>query len=150
MRIVFMGTPESAVPSLQRLVDDGHEIVAVWTQSDKPAGRDQELRQSPVKEFALQHHFAVHQPARIKNQEAKDLFASHKADTAVVVAYGKILPPEFVNAPRHDTSARARIKPALLQCELLKSWMRARSSCKKRRRLKRTKPPLHSCRAWLR
>ncbi len=101
MRIVFMGTPESAVPSLQRLVDDGHEIVAVWTQSDKPAGRDQELRQSPVKEFALQHHFAVHQPARIKNQEAKDLFASHKADTAVVVAYGKILPPEFVNAPRH-------------------------------------------------
>ena len=101
MRIVFMGTPESAVPSLQRLLDDGHEIVAVWTQPDKPAGRGKQLHQSPIKEFALQHKLTIHQPAKIKTEEAKDLFASHNADVAVVVAYGKILPSEFLNAYMH-------------------------------------------------
>jgi len=95
-----MGTPESAVPSLRRLVDDGHEIVAVWTQPDKPAGRGKKLHQSPIKEFALQHNLIIHQPQKIKTQEAKELFASHNADVAVVVAYGKILPPEFLSAPR--------------------------------------------------
>ncbi len=99
MRIVFMGTPEPAVPSLRRLVDDGHEIVAVWTQPDKPAGRGKKLHQSPVKEFALQHNLTIHQPQKIKTAEAKELFASHRADVAVVVAYGKILPPEFLSAP---------------------------------------------------
>src|SRR5256885_1137558 len=93
-----MGTPEPAVPSLQRLLDDGHEIVAVWTQPDKPAGRGKQLHQSPIKQFALQHNLTIHQPAKIKTQEAKDLFASHNADAAVVVAYGKILPPEFLSA----------------------------------------------------
>src|SRR5437763_2626163 len=101
MRIVFMGTPESAVPSLRRLLDDSHEIVAVWTQPDKPAGRGNRLHQSPVKEFALQNDLTVHQPAKIKTQEAKELFASHKADAAIVVAYGKILPSEFLNAYQH-------------------------------------------------
>jgi len=101
MRIVFMGTPESAVPSLRRLVDDGHEIVAVWTQPDKPAGRGKKLHQSPVKEFALQHSLTIHQPQKIKTPEAKELFASHQADVAVVVAYGKILPAEFLSAPGH-------------------------------------------------
>lgn len=101
MRIIFMGTPESAVPSLRRLVDDGHEIVAVWTQPDKPAGRGKKLHQSPVKEFAIQHSLTTHQPQKIKTPEAKELFASHNADVAVVVAYGKILPSEFLSAPRH-------------------------------------------------
>jgi methionyl-tRNA formyltransferase len=101
MRIVFMGTPESAVPSLLRLVDDGHHIVAVWTQPDKPAGRGKRLHQSPVKEFAIQHNLTTHQPQKIKTPEAKRLFASHGADVAVVVAYGKILPPEFLSAPKH-------------------------------------------------
>jgi methionyl-tRNA formyltransferase len=101
MRIVFMGTPESAVPSLRRLVDDGHEIAAVWTQPDKPAGRGKKLHQSPVKEFALQHSLTIHQPQKIKTPEAKELFASHNADVAVVVAYGKILPAEFLSAPQH-------------------------------------------------
>ncbi len=100
MRIVFMGTPESAVPSLRRLVDEGHEIVAVWTQPDKPAGRGKKLQPSPLKEFALQHGLTIHQPAKIKNDEAKQLFASHNAEVAVVVAYGKILPPEFLDSPR--------------------------------------------------
>ncbi|HEV8140196.1 MAG TPA: methionyl-tRNA formyltransferase [Pyrinomonadaceae bacterium] len=101
MRIVFMGTPETAVPSLRRLIDDGHEIVAVWTQPDKPAGRGKKLHQSPVKAFAAEHNLTVHQSQKIKNDEAKHLFASHDADVAVVVAYGKILPQEFLNAPKH-------------------------------------------------
>jgi methionyl-tRNA formyltransferase len=101
MRIVFMGTPESAMPSLRRLVDDGHEIVAVWTQPDKPAGRGKKLQASPVKQFALENNLPIHQPAKIKIPEAKELFSSHNADVAVVVAYGKILPQEFLEAPRH-------------------------------------------------
>lgn len=101
MRIVFMGTPESAVPSLRRLVDDGHEIVSVWTQPDKPAGRGNKLHESPVKEFARQNNLTIHQPQKIRTAEAKELFASHNADVAVVVAYGKILPTEFLTAPKH-------------------------------------------------
>jgi methionyl-tRNA formyltransferase len=100
MRIVFMGTPESAVPSLRRLVDDRHEIAAVWTQPDKPAGRGNKLHQSPVKAFALERELPVHQPQKIRNDEAKQLFASHNADLAVVVAYGKILPREFLDSPK--------------------------------------------------
>jgi methionyl-tRNA formyltransferase len=98
MRIVFMGTPESAVPSLRRLVDDGHEIVAVWTQPDRPAGRGKKLHQSPVKDFALLHNLPVYQPAKIKTAENKELFASHGADAAIVVAYGRILPSDFLHA----------------------------------------------------
>lgn len=101
MRIVFMGTPEAAVPSLQRCLADGHEVVAVWTQPDKPAGRGNKLHQSPVKEFAVQHNLTVHQASRIKTDEAKALFALHNTDAAVVVAYGKILPAEFLNAPAY-------------------------------------------------
>ena len=100
MRIVFMGTPQAAVPTLRQCVTDGHEVVAVWTQPDKPAGRGHKLTFSPVKEFALSHGLEVFQPARIKNDEAKQLFASHNADVAVVVAYGRILPDEFLRAPR--------------------------------------------------
>src|ERR1051326_1000501 len=101
MRIVFMGTPESAVPSLRRLGEDGHEIVSVWTQPDKPSGRGHKLHPSSVKEFALKNNLAIHQPGKIKTQETKDLFASQKADVAVVVAYGRILPTEFLQAPMH-------------------------------------------------
>ena len=93
-----MGTPESAVPSLRRLLKDGHEVVAVWTQPDRPAGRGKKLHQSPVKQFALEHGLTIHQPTRIKTPEARDLFASHPAEAAIVVAYGRILPPEFLDA----------------------------------------------------
>lgn len=95
-----MGTPQSAVPSLARCVQDGHEVVAVWTQPDKPAGRGHKLAHSEVKEFALTHGLHLEQPQRIRNEEAKRLFASYEADFAVVVAYGKILPVEFLKAPR--------------------------------------------------
>src|ERR687890_2417195 len=100
MRIVFMGTPAAAVPTLRQCVADGHEIVAVWTQPDKPAGRGHRLTISPVKQIALSHGLKVFQPARIKTEEAKQLFASHNAEVAVVVAYGRILPDEFLRAPR--------------------------------------------------
>ena len=100
MRLVFMGTPESAVTSLRRLLEDGHEIAAVWTQPDKPAGRGDKLHSPPVKDFALQHNLPIEQPLKIKTQEAKDLFASYEADVAIVVAYGRLLPNEFLRAPR--------------------------------------------------
>lgn len=95
-----MGTPQAAVPTLRQLLNDGHEVVAVWTQPDKPAGRGNKIASTPVKEFALAHGLSVFQPAKIKNDEAKQLFASHDADVAVVVAYGRILPDEFLRAPR--------------------------------------------------
>jgi len=95
-----MGTPQAAVPALRQCLDDGHEVVAVWTQPDRPSGRGNKITPSPVKEFALTHGLNVFQPARIKNDEAKQLFASHDADVVVVVAYGKILPDEFLQAPR--------------------------------------------------
>lgn len=100
MRLVFMGTPQAAVPTLRRCLEDGHEVVAVWTQPDRPAGRGNKVSFSPVKEFAVAHGLNVFQPARIKNDEAKQLFASHNVDVAVVVAYGRILPDEFLRAPR--------------------------------------------------
>ena len=95
-----MGTPEAAVPTLRRCLQDSHEVVAVWTQPDKPSGRGNKVSFSPVKEFALSQGLSVFQPARIKNDEAKQLFSSHDADVAVVVAYGRILPEEFLRAPR--------------------------------------------------
>ncbi|HYN86465.1 MAG TPA: methionyl-tRNA formyltransferase [Pyrinomonadaceae bacterium] len=100
MRLVFMGTPESAVPSLRRCVEDGHEVVAVWTQPDRPAGRGNRLHVPPVKEFAAAHGIPVHQPAKIRTDAAFDLFCHHQADAAVVVAYGRILPPAFLRTPR--------------------------------------------------
>jgi len=95
-----MGTPGAAVPTLRRCLTDGHEVVAVWTQPDRPSGRGHRVSFSPVKEFAVAHGLPVHQPARIKNDEAINLFASHDADVAVVVAYGRILPDRFLQAPR--------------------------------------------------
>ena len=94
-----MGTPEAAVPSLRRCVEE-HDVVAVWTQPDKPSGRGNKVSASPVKVASELLGLRVYQPAKIKTDEAKSLFASHNADLAVVVAYGRILPPEFLGAPR--------------------------------------------------
>jgi methionyl-tRNA formyltransferase len=100
MRLVFMGTPETAVPTLARCLADGHEVVAVWTQPDRPAGRGNKLTPPPVKKFALAHGFDVYQPRKIKTEEARELFESHDADACIVVAYGRILPPAYLRAPR--------------------------------------------------
>jgi methionyl-tRNA formyltransferase len=99
MRLVFMGTPEAATSSLHRCLDAGHEVAAVWTQPDKPAGRGNKLTYSPVKEFALSRGLPVHQPSKLRNEEALSLFRSHHADVAIVVAYGRILPEPFLSAP---------------------------------------------------
>ena len=98
MKIVFMGTPRAAVPSLEQLIGDGHEVVAVYTQPDRPAGRGNKITFSPVKDFALSHQLEIRQPTKIKTPEALETFRSHDADVAVVVAYGRILPGTFLNA----------------------------------------------------
>ncbi len=98
MKIVFMGTPLAAVPSLENLLVDGHEVIAVWTQPDRPAGRGNRLTMPPVKEFALENSLEIFQPIKIKTAESLELFKSHKADVAVVVAYGRILPENYLNA----------------------------------------------------
>ncbi len=100
MRLVFMGTPEAAVATLQRCLEDGHEVAAVWTQPDRPAGRGNRLTPPPVKEFALARNLTVHQPLKIRTEEALGLFSSYEADAGIVVAYGRILPPSFLRAPR--------------------------------------------------
>ena len=98
MKIVFMGTPKAAVSSLQKIISDGYDVVAVYTQPDRPAGRGNKLFAPPVKEFALQNNLEVFQPAKIKTAEALEVFKSHAADVAVVVAYGRILPQTFLEA----------------------------------------------------
>ena len=101
MRIVFMGTPDFAVPCLQALIDDNHDVCAVYTQPDKPKGRHGVMTPPPVKALALEHNIPVYQPKSLKNDEAKADFVSLNADLAIVVAYGKILPEEFLNAPKY-------------------------------------------------
>ncbi len=98
MKIVFMGTPNAAAASLRRILEDGHEVVAVYTQPDKPAGRGNKLSASPVKEYAVQNNLPVFQPLKIKTSEALETFKSHHAEVAAVVAYGRILPPTFLEA----------------------------------------------------
>ena len=98
MKIVFMGTPQAAVLTLERILQDKHEIVAVYSQPDKPSGRGNKISFSPVKEFALSHNLKVLQPTKIKTPEALETFESHQADVAVVVAYGRILPESFLQA----------------------------------------------------
>lgn len=93
-----MGTPDAAVPTLRRCLDDGHEVLAVWTQPDRPSGRGNRLHSPPVKEFALAHGLKVHQPVKIRTAEALAEFSAYEADAAIVVAYGRILPPTFLNA----------------------------------------------------
>ena len=101
MRLVFLGTPAAAVPVLERCLADGHEVAAVWTQPDRPAGRGNKLTPPPVKVCALAHGIPVHQPTKIKNAAARELFASYRADVAVVVAYGRILPLSLLETPRY-------------------------------------------------
>ena len=98
MKIVFMGTPHAAVASLERVVRDGHDVVAVYTQPDKPAGRGNKVTYSPVKQYALDNGLEVFQPKKIKPPEVLEQFRSHDANVAVVVAYGRILPEPFLNA----------------------------------------------------
>ena len=99
MRIVFMGTPEFAVPVLERIIQDGHEVAGVFTQPDKPQGRGYKLTPPPVKELALKHGIPVFQPVKMRDGQALAILQELKPDLAVVVAYGKILPKEILEVP---------------------------------------------------
>jgi methionyl-tRNA formyltransferase len=99
LRLIFMGTPEFAMPTLLALVAHGHEIAAVYTRAAKPAGRGMKLQASPVEQEARRLGIPVLTPATLKTPEAFEEFRGHNADAAVVVAYGMILPKTILDAP---------------------------------------------------
>ena len=99
MRIVFMGTPDFAVPSLKQLIGDGHEVVGVFTQPDKPKNRGMKLTPSPVKVVALENNIPVYQPTTLKSDEPYEDLAALAPELIVVAAYGKILPKRILDLP---------------------------------------------------
>ena len=99
MRIVFMGTPDFAVPCLESLVNARHDICAVFTQPDKPKGRGYTLAPPPVKELALRYHIKVFQPVTLRTEESIEMVRVLNPDVIVVVAYGKLLPKEILGIP---------------------------------------------------
>jgi len=100
MRLIFMGTPDFAVPTLVELAARGHEIVAVYTRAPKPAGRGMDLQRTPVEREARRLALTVHTPTTLKGNDVVEIFRAHNADVAVVVAYGLILPKQILEAPR--------------------------------------------------
>ena len=103
MRILFMGTPDFAVASLKRLVEDGHDICGVFTQPDKPKNRGHKLMFSPVKEYALTQGLAVYQPLKMRDGEAMSIVESLAPELIVVAAYGKILPEDILDYPQYGS-----------------------------------------------
>ncbi len=101
LRVVFMGTPDFSVPTLAAIVAAGQEVVAVYTQPPRAAGRGMDVRKSPVHRFAERAGLPVLSPAGMKGEAEQTAFAAHGADAAVVVAYGLILPTAVLQAPRH-------------------------------------------------
>jgi methionyl-tRNA formyltransferase len=101
LRIIFMGTPDFAVPTLRAILDAGHEVVAVYSQPPRAAGRGMALQKSPVQQASEEAGLTVLTPERLKSAEEQSRFASFDADVAVVVAYGLILPKPILDAPRH-------------------------------------------------
>lgn len=110
-RIVFMGTPDFAVPALAALFDSGYDIAAVYTQPPRAAGRGMGLRKSPVQIFAEAANLEVRTPERLKAAEEQEGFRALNADVAIVVAYGLILPKPILDAPRHGC---LNLHPSLL------------------------------------
>jgi len=100
LRLIFMGTPDFAVPTFIELAARGHEIVAVYTRAPKPAGRGMEMQVTPVEREARRLALPVYTPKTLKDAEAQETFRSHGADAAVVVAYGLILPKPVLDAPK--------------------------------------------------
>ena len=101
LKIVFAGTPEFASAHLQAVLDTHHEVIAVYTQPDRPAGRGRKLKPSPVKELALQHNIPVFQPKTLRDEVAQQELAALNADLMIVVAYGLILPQVVLDTPKH-------------------------------------------------
>ena len=100
LKIIYAGTPEFAVPALEALAGSEHEVVAVYTQPDRPAGRGRKLQQSPVKDCAIAQNFTVVQPKSLRNNEDIQYLIDFRADLMVVAAYGLILPQAVLDAPR--------------------------------------------------
>ncbi|MBR5534295.1 MAG: methionyl-tRNA formyltransferase [Ruminiclostridium sp.] len=100
MKILFMGTPDFAVPSLQALIDAGHEIVGVFTQPDKPKNRGMKLQPPPVKVVALEHDIPIFQPTKLRDGTALETIQSLAPELIVVAAYGRILPQEILDYPK--------------------------------------------------
>lgn len=100
LRIIFMGTPAFSVPTLQTLLSSRHQIVAVYSQPPRPSGRGHKVQNSAIHQLALSAGIPIFTPASLKTEEVQALFASHKADIAIVVAYGLILPKAILEAPR--------------------------------------------------
>ena len=96
-----MGTPEFAVPSLEKLINSGHEVCAVFTKPDKPVGRKKIITPPPVKVFALSHNLKVYQPEKIKSAETEELIKSLNPDLIAVVAYGKIISKNTIETPKY-------------------------------------------------
>lgn len=112
LRLIFMGTPDFAVPTLRELHAHGHEIVAVYTRAAKPAGRGMKLQPTPVEQAARELGLPVLTPSTLKTPEAEATFRAHNADAAVVVAYGMILPENILNAvPRGCFNLHASLLP---------------------------------------
>lgn len=100
LRIIYAGTPDFSVAALQALTASPHEVIAVYTQPDRPAGRGRELQMSPVKQEALKHGIPVYQPISLKDDAAQQQLKALDADLMVVTAYGLLLPPEVLQMPR--------------------------------------------------
>ena len=114
MRLIFLGTPEFAVPALDRLVAAGHEVALVVTQPDRPKGRKRELTPSPVKIAALRHGLRVYQPERIRHAEAVEKLRELAPEAMVVVGYGQIIPQSAIDiAPLGIVNAHASLLPEL-------------------------------------
>ena len=103
MRILFMGTPEFAVASLKRLVEDGHQVCGVFTQPDKPKNRGHKMAFSPVKEYALTVGIPVYQPLKMRDGEALSIVRELAPELIVVAAYGKLLPEDILNTPSYGS-----------------------------------------------
>ncbi|MGI2111224.1 methionyl-tRNA formyltransferase [Shewanella frigidimarina] len=100
LKIIFAGTPDFAARHLQALIDSEHDVIATYTQPDRPAGRGKKLTASPVKALALEHAIPVFQPASLRNEEAQAELVALNADIMIVVAYGLILPKVVLDTPR--------------------------------------------------
>ncbi len=101
MRVVFMGTPEFAVPCLQKLIDCGHNVTGVFTQPDKPQGRKMILTPPPVKKLAIENNIKVYQPVKMRDGSAFEMLKEANPELVIVVAYGKILPKEILEYPEY-------------------------------------------------
>ena len=111
MRIIFAGTPDFACPTLEALINSDHKVVAVYTQPDRPKGRNRQLSPSPVKELAIANNIVVEQPINFKCQTAVDKFAKYKADVFIVAAYGLILPTTILELTEYNINVHASLLP---------------------------------------